>query len=349
MRLYFTTALCTLIVIISYIGYQQKFWQDVSLPVDEEQNGLNDQIIIHFSHVVAEDTPKGQAAAKFAELLEEKTDGQIRVVIYPNGMLFNDDNEFDALTNNEVQMIAPSFSKVTKLLPTWQVLDLPFLFETEEDVKQILTGPYGEQLLNQLNSFNVRGLGFWHNGFKQMLNTDEPLQKTEDFGGLKIRIMPGSNVLHKQFELLHATPIATSFDQVYEELEKKEIDAQENTISNIYSKGFYKLQKNLTITNHGILGYAVMINEDFFNSLPTNLQNDLIEVMDEVTAWNFEQSKQMNEENLSRLRELSEIRIETLSSAEKAEWQKVFEPIYAYYKNEVSDTYLHEIKQLINK
>lgn len=348
MRLYFTTALCTLVVIIGYIGYQQKFWQDVSLPVDEEQNGLNDQIIIHFSHVVAEDTPKGQAAVKFAELLEEKTNGHIRVVIYPNGMLFNDDNEFDALKNNEVQMIAPTFSKVTKLLPTWQVLDLPFLFETEEDVEQILTGPYGEQLLNQLNSFDVRGLGFWHNGFKQMLNTDKPLQKTEDFGGLKIRVMP-SNLLQMQFKLLHATPLATSFDEVYEELEKKEIDAQENTISNIYSKGFYKLQNNITITNHGILGYAVMINEDFFNSLPTNLQYDLIEVMNEVTAWNFEHSKQVNEENLSRLRDFSEVRIEKLSSAEKAEWQKVFEPIYAYYESEVSDTYLHEIKQLINK
>ncbi|MFJ7972374.1 DctP family TRAP transporter solute-binding subunit [Psychrobacillus sp. NPDC096389] len=348
MRLYFKTALCTLVVIISYIGYQQKFWQDGSLPLDEEQSGLNEQIVIHFSHVVAEDTPKGQAAVKFAELLEEKTDGRIRVVIYPNGMLFNDDSEFDALKNNDVQMIAPTFSKVTKLLPTWQVLDLPFLFENEEDIERILTGPYGEQLLNQLNSFDVRGLGFWHNGFKQMLSTGKPLQKTEDFVGLKIRAMP-SNVLQMQFKLLHATPLATSFDEIYEELEKKEIDAQENTISNIYSKGFYKLQKNLTITNHGILGYAVMINEDFFNSLPTNLQNDLIEVMDEVAEWNFEHSKQMNEDNLSRLRDFSGIHIETLSSADKEKWQKVFEPIYTYYEQEINATYLQEIKQLLNK
>lgn len=348
MRLYFTTALCTLVVIISYIGYQQKFWQDGSLPLDEEQSGLNEQIVIHFSHVVAEDTPKGQAAVKFAELLEEKTDGRIRVVIYPNGMLFNDDSEFDALKNNDVQMIAPTFSKVTKLLPTWQVLDLPFLFEKEEDIERILTGPYGEQLLNQLNSFDVRGLGFWHNGFKQMLSAGKPLQKTEDFVGLKIRAMP-SNVLQMQFKLLHATPLATSFDEIYEELEKKEIDAQENTISNIYSKGFYKLQKNLTITNHGILGYAVMINEDFFNSLPTNLQNDLIEVMDEVAEWNFEHSKQMNEDNLSRLRDFSGIHIETLSSADKEKWQKVFEPIYTYYEQEINATYLQEIKQLLNK
>lgn len=348
MRLYFTAVLCTLVVIISYIGFHQSFWQDASLPVDEEQNGLNDQIILHFSHVVAEDTPKGQAAIKFAETLEEKTDGDIRVEIYPNGMLFNDDNEFQALINNDVQMIAPSFSKVTDILPTWQVLDLPFLFETEKDVEQILTGPYGEQLLNQLNTFNVKGLGFWHNGFKQMLNTEGLLQKTENFKGLKIRAMP-SNVLQMQFKLLNAFPVATSFNEVYEELERQEIDAQENTISNIYSKGFYKLQKSLTISNHGILGYAVMINEDFFNSLPTNLQSDLLDVMDEVSVWNFEHSKQMNDENLNKLSKFPEIRIETLSAEEKASWQKVFEPLYTYYENEISDTYLYEIRRLLNK
>ena len=143
MRVYITTALCTLVVLIGLIGYQQKFWQDASLPFDDEQEGLNDQIVLHFSHVVAEDTPKGQAASKFAELLEQKSNGRIRVVIYPNGLLYSDDEEFDALQNGDIQMIAPTVSKLTDLFPAFQVLDLPFLFETDEEVERILTGPLG--------------------------------------------------------------------------------------------------------------------------------------------------------------------------------------------------------------
>lgn len=160
MRLYITTAFITLIVLIGIIGYQQQFGLDSSLPIDEEQGGLNDQIVINFSHIVAENTPKGQTAIKFAELLEQKTDGRIRVVIYPNGLLYNDNNELEALENGEVEMIAPSFSKMTKTLPTWSVLDLPYLFHTEDDVKRVLTGPFGEQLLNQLGRYNIKGLAF---------------------------------------------------------------------------------------------------------------------------------------------------------------------------------------------
>ncbi|MBK3495263.1 DctP family TRAP transporter solute-binding subunit [Viridibacillus sp. YIM B01967] len=347
MRLYITTACITLVVLIGIIGYQQQFWLDSSLPIDEEQGGLNDQIVINFSHVVAEDTPKGQTAIKFAELLEGKTDGRIRVVIYPNGMLYNDNNELDALEHGDVEMIAPTFSKMTKTLPTWQVLDLPYLFHTEDDVERVLTGPFGEQLLNQLSRFNIKGLAFWNNGFKQMLTDGDPLLKVEDFQGLKIRAMP-SKVLQQQFTLLHANPVATSFDEVYTGLENKELDAQENTISNIYSKGFYNLQKSLTITNHGVLGYAVMMNEDFYNSLPSDLQEDVLEAIDEATAWNFEHSKQMNDDNLKGLEQLPDVQIETLTKAEQQRWQKLFKPIYNYYRKQVSETFLQEIEKEIN-
>lgn len=348
MRLYITTAIITLIVLIGIIGYQQRSGLDSTLPIDEEQGGLNDQIVINFSHIVAEDTPKGQTAIKFAELLEQKTDGRIRVVIYPNGLLYNDNNELDALERGDVEMIAPSFSKMTTTLPTWQVLDLPYLFHTEGEVEQVLTGPFGEQLLNQLGRFNIKGLAFWNNGFKQILSSGEPILTAEDFEGLKVRAMP-SKVLQQQFKLFHATSFATSFDELYTELEKKELNAQENTISNIYSKGFYKLQKNLTITNHGVLGYAVMMNEDFYNSLPSDLQEEVIEAINEATAWNFEHSKQMNDKDLESLQQISDVQINTLSNEEKQRWQKLFKPIYVNYRKQVSETFLQEIEKEINK
>lgn len=347
MKVYITTAILTIVLLLSYIGYSQQFWQNSTLPVDEEQQGLNKQIVINFSHVVAEDTPKGQAAIKFAELLEQKSNGRIHVVIYPNGMLYNDNNELKALQNNDVQMIAPTFSKMTKTIPSWEVLDLPYLFHTDEEVENVLNGRIGEQLLNQLNHVNIKGLAFWNNGFKQMISEEKPLVRLEDFKNIKVRAMP-SKVLQTQFELLGAKSVNTSFDELYTEIENHEIDAQENTLSNIYSKGFYKVQNNITLTNHGLLGYSVLMNEDFWNSLPQNLQEDVLDAMKEATEWNFQMAKEMNLNDLEKLKKQDHIKINTLSVAEQNKWKLKFKPLYSLYKNHVGATFLKEIQTELN-
>ncbi|WP_397538631.1 DctP family TRAP transporter solute-binding subunit [Rummeliibacillus pycnus] len=347
MKVYITTAILTIVLLLGAIGYKQQFWQTASLPVDHEQQGLNQQIVINFSHVVAEDTPKGRTAIKFAELLEQKTNGRIHVIIYPNGMLYNDDNELKALQDGDVQMIAPSFSKMTKVIPSWQVLDLPYLFHTDEDVKKILNGRVGEQLLNQLSHANIKGLAFWNNGFKQMISEKKPLVKLEDFQNLKVRAMP-SSVLQSQFELLGASSTNTSFDELYSEIENHEIDAQENTISNIYSKGFYKVQNHITLSNHGLLGYSVLMNEDFWNSLPPDLQEDVTEAMNEATEWNFQMAKKMNKVDLEKLEKEPNIDINYLSVAEQKRWEQKLQPLYTSYKDEIGSVFLKEIQSEVN-
>lgn len=346
MKLYITTAILTVVLLISAICYKQGVWQKESLPIDKEQQGLNKQVIINFSHVVAEDTPKGQAAIKFAELLEQKSHGRIHVIIYPNGMLYNDDTELKALQNGDVQMIAPSFSKMTKEIPSWQVLDLPYLFHTDQDVEKVLNGRTGEQLLNQLHYANIKGLAFWNNGFKQMIAERKPIIQVEDFKNLRVRAMP-SNVLQAQFELLGAHSVSTSFDELYSEVENHEIDAQENTLSNIYSKGFYKVQRHITLSNHGLLGYAVMMNEDFWNSLPRDLQDDIEEAMKETTKWNFQMAKEMNKEDLEKLKKDSHIDISTLPVTEQKKWEEKFKPLYDTYNTEVGSMFLKEIQSEI--
>ncbi|KPC98952.1 C4-dicarboxylate-binding periplasmic protein precursor [Geobacillus sp. BCO2] len=177
------------------------------LVYDDEQKGLEKQIIIYFSHVVAENTPKGLAAQKFAELVEQKTNGRVKVEVFPNGSLYSDGEELDALLRGDVQMIAPSFSKVTELIPEWQVLDLPFLFRDEDDVRRVFTGKVGAELLRMLEAKGMKGLAFWSNGFKQMMSTTRPLIAPDDFRGLRFRIMP-SEVIEKQFRLLGGEPVA---------------------------------------------------------------------------------------------------------------------------------------------
>ncbi len=197
---------------------------------DDEQKGLQKQIVIYFSHVVAENTPKGLAAQKFAELVKEKTNGRVKVEVFPNGSLYSDEEEIDALLRGDVQMIAPSVSKVTQLLPEWQVIDLPFIFESYDDVERAFTGEVGKRLLAMLEKKEMKGLALWGNGFKQVTSNRRLLIEPSDFSGLKFRVMP-SEIIEKQFQLLGAKPIVVPFNHVYESLEKHAFDGQENTIS----------------------------------------------------------------------------------------------------------------------
>ncbi|WP_042352814.1 DctP family TRAP transporter solute-binding subunit [Bacillus massiliigorillae] len=331
------------ILILLYIGYQHNFGMDSDLPTDEEQAGLNDQIVINFSHVVAENTPKGLAANKFAKLVEQKTNGKVKVEVYPNSMLYSDDNEIQALQNGDIQMIAPSFSNLTKSIPEWQVLDLPYIFRDYEDIQQVFTGETSKELLDMLNDMNIKGMAFWSNGFKQMTSNQRPLIHVEDFKGLKVRTMP-SDILQQQFTMLKASPSDIGFDKVFSALEKNVIDTEENTISNIYSKGFYKAQKYMTISNHGILGYAVMMNEDFWNSLPKDIQEKIQESIEETTLWNMKQSEKMNKDDLEKIKKDSSLSIYTLPESIQKEWMKKWDPLYQHYEEEINPKLIKQIQ-----
>ena len=339
-----TTAISTIFLLIIYIGHQHNFGNDSSLPVDYEQDGLADQIVIKVSHVVSENTPKGLAFSKFAELIEEKTDGKIRVEIYPNSILYSDEDEISALLNNDIQMIAPSFSKMTERIPEWQVLDLPYLLRDYEDVKNALTGNTSRKLLHLLEEKEqMKGMAFWSNGFKQMTTNRHPIKDVRDFTGLQVRTM-SSDMLQKQFTLVNAGPVETSFDKVYSILEQKEIDAQENTLSNIYSKGFYKVQKYMTISNHGFLGYAVIMNVDFWNSLSTDLQKKVQAAIDETTLWNLQQSEIMNNADLQKIKTQGNMEIYTLTEEQQQEWINTFRPLYKFYSSEINSHLIEEIQ-----
>ncbi|NNU98980.1 TRAP transporter substrate-binding protein [Geobacillus sp. DSP4a] len=314
------------------------------LVYDDEQKGLQNQIIIYFSHVVAENTPKGLAAQKFAELVEQKTDGRVKVEVFPNGSLYSDGEELDALLRGDVQMIAPSFSKVTELVPEWQVLDLPFLFRDEDDVCRVFTGEIGAELLGMLEAKKIKGLALWSNGFKQMMSTTRPLIAPDDFRGLRFRIMP-SEVIEKQFRLLGGEPVAVSFDHVYRALEQHEFDGQENTISNIYSKSFYKFQPYITISNHGYLGYAVMMNQAFWDHLPKDIQQKITEAMAEATQWNLQESKAQNERELQQLKRREDVHLYLLSETEKRRWERKLAPLYQEFTRQFGSRLLNEIKK----
>ncbi|MEM5022289.1 C4-dicarboxylate TRAP transporter substrate-binding protein DctB [Bacillus subtilis] len=312
---------------------------------DDDQEGLKDQIVFKFSHVVAENTPKGLAANKFADLVNEKSGGKIKIEVFPNGSLYSDIEEIEALQNGDVQFIAPSTSKLGMLSPEWGVLDLPYAFTDYNAVKKGLNGSIGTQLFDSLKKNQLRGLAYWTNGFKQITTNQGPVKTPDDLKGQDLRIMQ-SDVIEDQFKLLGATPHQESFNSTFQLLENNVVDGEENTISNIYSKKFYNVQDYLTISSHGYLGYAVMTDEHFWKAQTPETRRILTEAMKETTEWNETYAEQMNKEQLEEIKKNSAIHIYELSDKEKKEWMKRLDPVYRQYEPIFGRELIRELLEL---
>ena len=231
-------------------------------------------IVIKFSHVVTENTPKGKGALKFKELAESRTHGRVKVEVYPNSTLYKDGEEMNALQLGSVQMLAPSVSKFGPLgVREYEAFDLPFMFDSYDDLHKVTEGPVGKALFDKLQSKGIVGLAYWDNGFKEM-TANKPLKRVADFRGLKMRIQ-SSKVLDSQFRTLGAVPQVMAFSEVYQALQTGVVDGTENTPSNIYTQKMHEVQKYLTVSDHGYIGYAVIANKTFWDGLPPDIRKTL--------------------------------------------------------------------------
>ncbi|HHH20343.1 MAG TPA: DctP family TRAP transporter solute-binding subunit [Nitratifractor sp.] len=305
--------------------------------------------VLKFSHVVSENTPKGKAALFFEKRLEELSKGKIDVQVYPNSQLYKDKAVLKAIKLDSVQMACPSFSKFTKTVPQLALFDLPFLFDSMEHVHKVQDGAVGQKLKDLVAAKGFVVLNYWDNAFKQISSAKKALLKPEDAKGQKFRIM-SSKVLEAQFKAIGANPQVMPFSEVYSALQQGVIDGQENTNSNIYTKKFYEVQKYMTLSNHGYLGYLVVMSKKFYNSLPKELQDAVQQAMKEATAKEREFAAQLDKEQLGKIKEYADktkkLEIFTLSDEQKAAWKKVMSTIYPqFYDNSVIGKDLIEAAQ----
>ena len=285
-------------------------------------------IVIKFSHVVANDTPKGKGAERFKQLVEERTNGRVKVEVYANSVLYKDKEELDALQLGAVQMLAPSVSKFGPLgVKEFEAFDLPFIFPDKGVLARVAEGPIGTSLFRKLESKGIKGLAFWDNGFKDM-TANKPLRTPADFKGLKMRIQ-SSKVLEAQFRALGALPQVLAFSEVYQALQTGVVDGTENTPSNIYSQKMHEVQKYLTVSNHGYIGYAVIVNKKFWDGLPPDIRTILEGAMKDATRYTNAIAQQENDDALAKIKAAGHTEIITLTPAQKAEWRNALQPVYA--------------------
>ena len=283
-------------------------------------------IVIKFSHVVAVDTPKGQAAERFKELAEKATKGRVKVEVYPNSQLYKDKEELEALQLGAVQMLAPSLAKFGPLgVKEFEAFDLPYIFPSKTALYNVTEGPIGKGLLQKLEPKGITGLAYWDNGFK-IMSANKPLHTPADFRGLKMRIQ-SSKVLEAQMRALGANPQVLAFSEVYQALQTGVVDGTENPPSNMYTQKMHEVQKHLTVSNHGYLGYAVIVNKKFWEGLPADIRASLEQAMRDATTFEKAIAQRDNDLAMDAIKKAGKTTIYPLSVKEQAEWRKALAPV----------------------
>lgn len=299
-------------------------------------------IIIKFSHVVAVDTPKGKGADYFKKLAEERTKGRVKIEVYPNSQLYKDGEEMEALQLGSVQMLAPSLAKFGPLgLREFEVFDLPYMFDNYAELHKVTEGAVGAKLFQKLHSKGIVGLAYWDNGFKDM-SANKPLRMPADFKGLKMRIQ-SSKVLDAQMRALGAIPQVMAFSEVYQALQTGVVDGTENPPSNFYTQKMHEVQKYLTLSDHGYLGYAVIANKKFWDGLPADIRTTLEGAMKDATKYANDIAKQENDKSLAAVKASGKTEIITLTPEQKAAWKKALVVVHRENESRVGRDLIQEI------
>jgi len=303
-------------------------------------------IMIKFSHVVAENTPKGQMANKFAELVERDLAGKVKVEVFPNSQLFGDNKVLEAMILGDVQMAAPSLSKFKKYTKSLQIFDLPFLFKDMAAVEKFQQGPVGQKLLMATKKKGLIGLGYLHNGLKQ-LSASDPLRVPADAKGKKFRIM-SSDVLAAQFQAVGAMPLKKPFSEVFTLLQTKAIDGQENSWSNIFSKKFYEVQPYITESNHGVLDYFVITSAEFWMGLPDDIRTQLKKDLDEAIAFGNKVAAEKAIGDRQKIIDSKRSTIIELTPAERQQWVDAMKPVWKQFEDQIGKEYIEAAVQANN-
>ncbi|WP_291985501.1 TRAP transporter substrate-binding protein [Candidatus Accumulibacter sp. ACC007] len=299
-------------------------------------------IVIKFSHVVAEDTPKGLGAAFFAKRAAVLTKGHVKVEVYPNSTLYKDKEELEALQLGAVQIVAPSLAKFGLLgVREFEIYDLPYIFDSYEDLHKVTLGPIGKSLFRRLEPKGIRGLAYWDNGFKSF-SANTPIHMPDELKGKKMRIQP-SKVLEAQMLALNAIPRVMAFSEVYQALKMGIVDGTENPISNLYTQKMFEVQSHLTLTEHGYLGYAVIVDKKFWEALPTDIRGQLEMAMKEATDYTNRIAKEKNDSDLEALRRSGQIEIHVPTPEQRRAFKKVLVPVHKELASRIGDDLLQSV------
>lgn len=326
----------------------KKFLQVMAAATLLISSAIAAEYTIKLTHVVSPNTPKGMGADFFAKRVGELTNGKVEVVVFPNSQLYGDGEEMKALKLGNAHIAMPSFSKFTSIVPEMQLFDLPFIFKDKEHLYKVLDGEVGKILKDKVTAKGFVALDYWDAGFKD-LSANKPLIKPEDANGLKFRIM-SSHVLEAQFKAVGANPQVLPFSEVYSALQQGVVDGAENPLSNFYTKKFNEVQTDLTLSEHGYLGYLVIMSESFWKKFPNDLKPAVLQAMKEATAYERKLAEEDDAAILAKLQDYAKtsgnLHIHTLTPEQRAAWQKAMESIYPKFYSVIGEDLIKKVQAI---
>jgi C4-dicarboxylate-binding protein DctP len=315
----------------------------LAVPAAADRETAASPIVIKFSHVAAPQAHKSKGAERFKALAEAYTDGRVRIELYPNSQLYKDKEELEALQLGAVEMLAPSLSKFGPLgIKGFEVFDIPYLFRDTAELARVTEGPIGNELLKQLEPKGIVGLGYWNNGFK-ILSANTPLKRPDDLLGLKVRIQ-SSRVLEEQMTALGALPQVLAFSEAYQALSSGVVDGTENPPANFYNQKMFEVQRHATITNHGFLGYAIIVNRDFWMGLPVDIRDGLERALRDATPYANAEAAKENDEAMTAMLKTGKTSFHDPTEEERAVWEAALRPVRARVADRVGRDLLRRIE-----
>lgn len=326
-------------------GGNQGASTDVNRQAGNPAANQGKKITIKFSHVTTPESVKGQAAEKFKELAEQYTDGRVEVQVFPSGQLYGDTEEMEALMSGNVQMIAPSITKLMSLNPSFQIIDLPFLWKDNQHLYEFWDGELGQQLFDTLKPHHIQGLAMWPNGFKHFTSKNHDLLTPDKFKGVKFRI-PSGAMQERQYELLGASAVTIPFNESYIALQQGTVDATENTLDNIYRMKYGEVQDYLTLVGFARVDYAVLANAEFWDSMPEDVRAGVEKALEEATGYARELAEKADREALESIKKENYMTIVEMTEEQKQEFRKVLQPLYDEYQDVIGKDLIEAAEKL---
>jgi C4-dicarboxylate-binding protein DctP len=286
------------------------------------------QTVIKLGHDQPESSTHQKAALRWKESVESRSNGQIKVNIFPAMMLGSGTQMVEQLQAGALEVAILPTAWVAPLAPSLQVLDLPFLFPSREIAYRVIDGPVGAETMKPLNKVNIEGVAFWEGGFKQFTG-GFPIHEPADYKGHKIRTMPAA-VVQEQFKAFGATPAAIDFKELYSALQQKVVDGQENPIATIALMRLYEVQKYMTISDHGYIAYVFMVNKPFLDKLSPEQRSILVDAAKEAGRYQRELIAASEKGHLETFRKAG-VEITTLTPEQRAKFEQASRPVYDWF------------------
>ena len=306
--------------------------------------GASAQTVIKMGHDQPEKSTHHQAALKWKAAVEARSKGAYRVELFPASTLGSGVAMVEQLQAGAIQAVAVPSAWIAPIVPDVQVLDLPFLFPSRDVLYKVVDGPVGTEVLKPLNKANLQGVAFWESGFKQFTG-NFPIREPKDYQGHKIRTMP-TPVIMEQFKAFGASPVAINFTELYNALQQKVVDGQENPIATIALMRFFEVQKYLTLSDHGFIAYIFVMNKAFLDGQPADMQKILVE---EARAAGRFQRKIIAESEAGHLETFRKAGVEIieLSDEQRAMFQKASARVYDWYAEKKGAATLDLIRKAV--